>query len=275
MKISELKKIFTSELESIYDFNESHAIFYEILYNLEHKTKTDELLGYEVRDELSFLTYLKDLKKGRPLQYILGFTSFYGLDIKVNKNVLIPRPETEELVNWIINENSSFTGSILDVGTGSGCIALALKSKLKICKIDAIDISNEALKVARNNAITLALDVCFKQVDFLNDQIFNSYDIIVSNPPYIGLAEKSNMHKNVLEFEPHLALFVDDDVLIFYKKLAELGKNMRSVIYAEISEFYFEELGKWLQEKNFIFEFRKDLNNKVRFIKITPQASDK
>ena len=274
MNISQLKKQFISELNSIYELDEATAIFYLALHSIEAKTKTDELFGKLINGKDKFFDVLRELKTGKPIQYILGFSHFAGLKIKVDKNVLIPRPETEELVVWIVEENPSFNGTLLDIGTGSGCIALALKNKLKNAQVRALDISKKAIEIAQENALALGLNVEFLKCNFLEETPINRADILVSNPPYIGTAEKEAMHKNVLEFEPHLALFVEDDILIFYKRLALLSKKWNSIVYAETSEFYCDRLANWLMEKNFIFEFRKDLQGKSRFVKIRPNTRD-
>jgi release factor glutamine methyltransferase len=163
---------------------------------------------------------------------------------------------------------------LLDIGTGSGCIALALKNKLKNAQVRALDISKKAIEIAQENALELGLNVEFLHCNFLEETPISRADILVSNPPYIGTAEKEAMHKNVLEFEPHLALFVEDDVLIFYKRLALLSERWNSIVYAETSEFYCDRLANWLTKKNFIFEFRKDLQGKTRFVKIRPNIRD-
>ncbi len=274
MTISQLKKQFISELNSIYELDEATAIFYLALHGIEAKTKTDELLGKLINDKDQFFDVLRELKTGKPVQYILGFSHFAGLKLKVNENVLIPRPETEELVAWIVEENPLFKGTLLDIGTGSGCIALGLKSRLTNAQVSALDVSKKAIEVAQENALTLALNIEFLHSNILEETPINRADILVSNPPYIGTSEKVAMHINVLEFEPHLALFVEEDVLIFYKRLALLSEKWNSIVYAETSEFYCDSLANWLTEKNFIFEFRKDLQGKSRFVKIRPNTRD-
>ena len=168
------------------------------------------------------------LKKFEPIQYILGETEFYGLKIKVNPSVLIPRPETEELVQWITKSKLPVNARILDIGTGSGCIALALKSLLKNAEVFGVDVSENALDVARQNAIGNSLDVVFFQSDILKwkECEWKIYDVIVSNPPYIMESEKQQMHANVLEYEPANALFVNDnDPLVFYRAISAFSKK--------------------------------------------------
>ena len=192
-----------------------------------------ELLSEQQLQDSSAI--LSALLTGKPIQYILGETEFYGLNFRVNTSVLIPRPETEELVKWILDElkDRNFDHPfILDIGTGSGCIPIALKSVLPHASVFGLDISNEALATARNNALLNGLDVEFVEQDILEaDHSFTdgSFDIIVSNPPYITIAEKTQMHQNVLNFEPHTALFVpDQDPFIFYNRISDFAlKHLR------------------------------------------------
>jgi release factor glutamine methyltransferase len=213
------------------------------------------------------------LKTFEPIQYILGETEFYGLRLIVNPSVLIPRPETEELVDWIVNRDLPRNSRILDIGTGSGCIALALKSALKDAKVTGTDISEGALETAHENAFKNKLDVRFYQSDILKDDNPNNevYDVIVSNPPYIRESEKLQMLPNVLDYEPFNALFVpDNDPLVFYRAIAGFAKKY----LAENGKLFFEineSLG--FEMKNMLFDFgfcnveiRKDINGKNRMI---------
>ena len=213
------------------------------------------------------------LKNCEPIQYILGETEFYGLKLNVNPSVLIPRPETEELVHWIIKSNLPENSIILDIGTGSGCIAIALKSQLKNAEVFGIDISENALEVARQNAFRNSLEVGFFQSDILKWKGFewNKFDIIVSNPPYIRESEKLQMHSNVLNFEPENALFVTDaDPLIFYKTIAAFAKiNLakNGLLFFEINENMSLEMNKMLFDFGFCdIEIRKDINDKNRIV---------
>ena len=213
------------------------------------------------------------LKNFEPIQYIFGETEFYGLNIKVNQSVLIPRPETEELVDWIVRNKPERNCNILDIGTGSGCIALALKQNLPESKVSATDVSENALKVARQNANHNGLEVTFILQDILNptNSLADSFDIIVSNPPYVREMEKKEMQKNVLNFEPELALFVnDEDPLVFYNAVSRFALNKLKPfgrIYFEINENLGQETYQLL--KNFGFseiEIKKDINGRERMI---------
>ncbi len=213
------------------------------------------------------------LKKFEPIQYILGETEFMDLKLKENGSVLIPRPETEELVNWIIKTNKTDSPRILDIGTGSGCIPLALKSRIKNAKISAVDISEKALEVAKQNAMQNNLDVHFFETDILNweNSNWDLFDVIISNPPYVREIEKQKMHANVLKYEPENALFVsDENPLIFYERIAEfahkyLVKNRK--LFFEINEYLGNEMSNLLEHKGFAdVELRKDINGKNRMI---------
>ena len=214
------------------------------------------------------------LKKYEPIQYILGETEFYGLILKVDKNVLIPRPETEELVDLIIKDNGGKYTNILDIGTGSGCIAIALKKNISDSVVTAIDVSAGALAIAGVNTINNKSDVNFIMQDILSSQFLFEpacYNIIVSNPPYVTNNEKNTMPLNIIDHEPHLALFVDDeDPLKFYKAIALFSKkhlNENGKLYFEINEKYGSDIGKLLKDMNFKnIQLKKDLSGKNRFV---------
>lgn len=213
------------------------------------------------------------LLKQEPIQHILGVTEFYDLQIQVSKDVLIPRPETEELVEWIISNNKGKELNILDIGTGSGAIAIALKKHLLQAKVEAWDISDKALDIAKLNAKNNNVEVVFKQVDVLSQiTLEEKYDIIVSNPPYVLENEKSQMEKNVLTFEPHLALFVpNDNPLLFYDRIASIGQELlkqEGQLYFEINRAFGEQTKKMLEEKykyNNV-ELKKDISSNDRMI---------
>jgi release factor glutamine methyltransferase len=207
---------------------------------------------------------------GEPLQYISGVSFFYNSEFIVNKNVLIPRPETEELVDLILNIHAKEDGlNIFEIGTGSGCIAISLSLNLKNAEIDALDISKSALEVAGLNNKILRSNVHFHEVDFLDESTweqFGKYDIIVSNPPYIAMSEKGNMSASVLNHEPHTALFVENEsALIFYEKMMKFGLshlNPKGKIYTETSQYH--QLKKY---DGFDIKLEKDMSGNVRFLK--------
>ena len=227
---------------------------------------------YPLRDETKLEQVLKELQTGRPVQYIIGHTFFCGLRIQVREGVLIPRPETEELVEWIAESISDPFPRILDVGTGSGAIALALAAKLPSAQISGIDLSPEALQIARENATLNRLNVHFEQTDILRQTPPDLYTILVSNPPYVTRSEASQMALHVLNYEPHLALFVeDDDPLLFYRVLAEKGRRMLvpgGHIYVEINERFGGETLQLFNEQGYTnSELRLDSFGKPRMIR--------
>jgi release factor glutamine methyltransferase len=224
-------------------------------------------------EKQNIISIVKRLQKGEPIQYILGVTEFYGLDLKVTSSVLIPRPETEELVEWILLETKQLNPHILDIGTGSGCIAITLSKKMKYATVDAWDVSAEALEVAKENAKANNVSIKFSKVDVLAKQDLDKrFDIIVSNPPYIIESEKKVMSKNVLDFEPHQALFVsNNDALIFYDRIADIAVkllNKNGMLYFEINQAYGQQIVQLLQQKNFInIELKKDISGNYRMIR--------
>ncbi|NMH24394.1 peptide chain release factor N(5)-glutamine methyltransferase [Flavobacterium solisilvae] len=255
MVIKNYKNRFLQALSSLYDEKEVESFFYLTLEKLHQKKRIDLALQPDLSMDETQLsqweTVLTELKTYKPIQYILGETEFYGLPFLVNENVLIPRPETEELVELIVSSfkfQVSSSLKILDIGTGSGCIPISLKKNLPSAEVFAIDVSVNALEVAQKNAEINGVEVNFIQTDILkvndlkklptsNFQLPASFDIIVSNPPYVRNLEKAEINPNVLEFEPHLALFVEDnDALLFYRKITELAKSH----LAENGKLYFE-----------------------------------
>lgn len=216
---------------------------------------------------------IQGLKMHEPIQYILGETEFYGLNLKVTSSVLIPRPETEELVQWIIENNSIDSPRILDIGSGSGCIALALKNQIKDASVSGADISEDALEVAKQNAHLNKLEVNFLLADILNWENYNweMFDIIVSNPPYVREIDKQKMHTNVLEHEPKNALFVsDENPLVFYRRIVRFAQKYLlkgGTLFFEINEYLSDEMFKLLMDNEFKnIELRKDINSKNRMI---------
>lgn len=221
---------------------------------------------------------LNELKTGKPIQYIFGTTEFYGLTFNVNPSVLIPRPETEELVEWVlesVGNKQLAAGSILDIGTGSGCIAISIKKNLQKFNVSAIDISSDALETAKSNAVLNNTDIQFIEADILNfssDIQIAKPDVVISNPPYVTLLDKLKMHTNVTDFEPHTALFVPEtDPLIFYRAIADFAVTNLTpdgLLFFEINESYGKRTIQLLADKGFKnIELRKDMSGRDRMIK--------
>ncbi len=287
-KISEVIKFFRQELKDLYDAGEIDTFItycFEVYLNF---TKTDLLLksseNMSESELLKFSFAVKQLKQFRPIQYILGNAHFYKLNFIVTDQVLIPRPETEELVNVILHDlKEKNTGSILDIGTGSGCIAVALKKNKPAATVYAMDISETALELAKQNAKLNQTDIVFFQQDILNVDPASAFsalhfDTIVSNPPYICISEKEDMSKNVVDYEPHLALFVqNDDPLLFYKAIADFSLKRlanNGYLYFEINALYGAEVIDMLKKRGFEnLVLMKDLNNKSRMLRGTVKRS--
>ena len=279
MLIKNYKSKFFQELSSLYDEKEIESFFYLVLENFHHKKRIDLALEPNMEmDEIQtsrWESILEDLKKYKPVQYLLGETEFYGLRFLVNENVLIPRPETEELVEWILRENQQPNLKILDIGTGSGCIPIALKKNLPDAQVFALDVSEGALATAQKNAEWNAADISFIQKNILEtDDLQQQFDIIISNPPYVRNLEKAEINPNVLEYEPHLALFVEDtDALLFYRKIAQLAlKNLKEhgQLYFEINQYLGKETVALLENLGFQnIELRQDMYGNDRMIRCT------
>lgn len=283
MKVHAAKEIFIKELLPIIgDEKEIEAqfwILFEQEFNIDRLNfainRNIELAENEI--EL-FYNFLKELIRGRPIQYVLGKAYFYGMSFKVGEGVLIPRPETEELVEWIVRDNEHHKQDILDIATGSGCIPIALQSSKQQSDIYAFDYSQDALKYAKENNLLVKNKVKFFQSDALN--IFNDdflkekkWDIIVSNPPYILQSEIDLMKSNVVDFEPHLALFVkDNNPLLFYDKIMDYAfSNLKdgAKLYFEINEQFPDQIKELSNEKGFkSCEVREDFRGKARMVKI-------
>ena len=280
MKIKEYRTQFIDALTPLYDAGEAESFFYLILEEKNQLKRIDLALYpdlvFSEGEIVIWNSILKQLKKEIPIQYLLGKTSFYGLDFEVNENVLIPRPETEELVEWIIESQKSKVESqkirILDIGTGSGCIVISLAKNIPNAQVFAIDVSEKALATAQKNAQNNSVNVTFIHQNILEtEDLQQQFDIIVSNPPYVRNLEKEEIKKNVLDNEPHLALFVaDNDALIFYKKIAELAqKNLseNGQLYFEINQYLGKEMIDLLEKMNFKnIELRKDIYGNDRMI---------
>ena len=232
---------------------------------------TKEVVSLSPQQESLLESALKRLAGGEPLQYVIGSTPFCGLTFKVDGRVLIPRPETAELVEWVA-QDAAPSGSLLDMGTGSGCIAISLAHRLKSWKVQGWDISDGALEVARENNRRNGTEVEFSKVDILNATARSKFDVIVSNPPYVMESEKSQMEDTVLEFEPHIALFVSDsDPLLFYRAIAEFGHralNPGGRLYFEINPLKVKEMKDMLVSAGYHdVEVRNDIFGKPRMIK--------
>jgi release factor glutamine methyltransferase len=273
---------FNQVLKPVYDQPEIDSIKYLAISDVTSLSKaqlrafTDQELTTEQTDKLTEI--IQRLQTGEPIQYVLGHTEFYGLPFNVNPSVLIPRPETEELVEWVlnsINERNEHE-TVLDIGTGSGCIPITIKKHLPNAEVSAIDISKTALLTAQQNAELNAVEVNFIEADILKPVLMpdTKYSVLISNPPYVTKSEKAEMHINVLAHEPHLALFVEDnDPLIFYRAVADFAlTNLESngLLFFEINENLGRETINLLQEKGFKnIELRQDMRGKDRMIKAT------
>lgn len=280
MYLKEYKTQFAKELSSIYDEHEIDSFFYILLEAFHQMKRIDLAINQNMElDTIQLLqweTVLSQLKEQKPIQYILGETEFYGLPFYVNENTLIPRPETEELVGWIIHkskvESRKSKVKILDIGTGTGCIAISLTKNLPNAEVFALDVSNKALEIATKNAKRNNVNITFINQSILEiDDLEQQFDIIVSNPPYVRNLEKQEIKKNVLNFEPHLALFVeDDDALLFYRKITELAqKNLseKGMLFFEINQYLGKEMIALLENNNFLnIELRKDIYGNDRMI---------
>jgi release factor glutamine methyltransferase len=288
--IKDVFSAFKQSLATVYDASEIEALTLMIISEISGISKAmikafpENLITPIQAEKLNNI--LTRLQTGEPIQYILGHTEFYGLNFKVNPSVLIPRPETEELVEWAIlsvgsgqwavsNSDKQFAGSILDIGTGSGCIAISLKKNLPAAQVSAIDISTDALQTAKQNAGLNEVEVNFIHQDILNIKSeieIPKSEIIISNPPYVTLHDKAQMHTNVTDFEPHTALFVPEkDPLIFYKAIADFAlKNLipNGLLFFEINENLGKETVEMLESKGFKdIELKQDMSGRDRMIR--------
>ena len=295
MKLSEAERFLSEQLKETYEPGEAAGI---AALAIEHLTGFDRNIRSLKKEEplttdqqLRLNNILSRLQQHEPIQYIMNKAWFYGLELYVNSNVLIPRPETEELVDWIIsdvrasgrqvftrgeNEADDTTGlKILDVGTGSGCIALALKSKMPLAEVWGCDISDSALNIARRNASELDIRVDFQSVDYLDkaqQKHLPTVDIVVSNPPYVPQSDKEDMKPNVLQYEPHTALFVqDNDPLVFYKAMVKFAEHRlydKGRLYMEIHEGLGNQVVELFREAGFSkIELRQDMQGKDRMVR--------
>lgn len=277
MQLKSLKIFFQNGLLGYYPKEEINTFFYRICeQHLDYKRidvslKSETLISPKTFEY--FETIISRLLTYEPIQYILGTTSFFGLEFKVDSNVLIPRPETEELVAWILKQtDSSQSLKILDIGTGSGCIAISLAKHLPNAEVYALDVSSKALEIAEFNAQQNAVKLNMIKANVLDWKPTDlSFDLIVSNPPYVRESEKERMAPNVLEHEPHLALFVENDnPLVFYRAIVELGKQTlkkQGQLYFEINEYLGEETQVLFSSDSFEdIQLKSDIFGKHRMI---------
>lgn len=285
MQIKNYRTQFIQALLPIYDSGEAESFFYLILEEKKQLRRIDLALqpdlAFSDKEIQVWNSILEQLKLEIPVQYLLGKTHFYGLEFEVNENVLIPRPETEELVDWIVSNNQMTKSTnplrILDIGTGSGCIAISLAKNIPNAEVFAIDISEKALATAQKNAEINQVNVTFIHKNILGtEDLEQQFDIIVSNPPYVRNLEKEEIKKNVLDNEPHLALFVEDNnALVFYRKISELAKQSLSPngqLFFEINQYLGKEMIALLEKMNFKnIELRKDIYGNDRMTKSSVQ----
>ena len=279
MTVQEATYFLLNQLRTVYSDGEASQVVDWVMEHLTGSKKAERMLyknaAITEKEEYLLHLYTKRLLAHEPVQYVLNESWFCGLKFFVDRNVLIPRPETEELVEWIIS-NCKFPVDelkILDIGTGSGCIPVALKRRIRKADVWGCDVSEAALSVAKKNAITLGAEVNFLSLDFLDKNTWSQlpvFDIIVSNPPYVPVKDKESMQPNVLNYEPHRALFVpDNDALLFYKAIAEFGKDhlsKKGKIYLEIHEELGEATSKLFQAAGYKTELKKDMQQKDRLL---------
>ncbi|WP_456867356.1 peptide chain release factor N(5)-glutamine methyltransferase [Galbibacter sp. BG1] len=284
MKLGEIKRLYQNELEALYPLEEIKTFFNwlcEAYLQLKpFQIQQDLDLVIEANSLLKFQSALNALKVEKPIQYILGSAHFYGMEFMVNEHTLIPRPETEELVSWILKDVSKSDNlNILDIGTGTGCIPIAIAKNLPNARVYALDVSVEALKIAKRNAESNNVKVTFSEVDILKCSdlsiIFpevSRFDVIVSNPPYVRNLEKKEMNTNVLAYEPETALFVaDDNALLFYEIIAALASsNLKEdgKLYFEINQYLGKEMLELMEKYKFSNnQLKKDLFGNNRMMK--------
>jgi len=271
--VRDIRPFFLHKLAPIYGEKEANNMVYWSIESVLGFSKSDCIMQQNAAvsktQKLKFLEIVSRLVEKEPLQYILGTAEFMSLEFKVNKYTLIPRPETEELVHWVLQEDFN---SVLDIGTGSGCIAISLAKQSK-ASLSALDFSKEALEVAKDNAKNNEVAIDFIHEDILQKpDLQQTFDIIVSNPPYVLESDKKLMHTNVLKHEPHTALFVlDKEALVFYNAITDFAQNHlneNGKLFFEIHENKGEEVLQMLQEKGFSkLELRKDMQGKDRMVK--------
>ncbi|WP_203293054.1 peptide chain release factor N(5)-glutamine methyltransferase [Luteirhabdus pelagi] len=279
MTVLELKKKYQAQISETYPEEELQSIFRILCEAILELTPIEVSLHpkriLSVAEREAFEDAIHRLKQQEPVQYIIGETEFYGLPFQVNEHTLIPRPETEELVDWIIAElkDKKESFNILDIGTGTGCIAIALAKNLPKASVSALDVSEEALHLAKKNAAQNEVAVTFFHQNILeNNQVSETFDCIVSNPPYVRNSEKEQMDKNVLDYEPDSALYVsDDDPLVFYRTITRIGRQYlkpSGTLFFEINEYLSEEMKALLETEGYAnITLQKDFRDRFRMLK--------
>lgn len=280
--VKDIRKYYCELLCSLYEKDEANAmilILFKYYFNIDRvRMVLEPDLRLSESEMLKIHFAVKDLLRNKPIQYVTGETEFCDLKFKVNENVLIPRPETAEMISKIVNSQHSTVNnhcSIIDIGTGSGCIAISLAKMISNSNVYALDISEEALKIAKENAFNNNVNVSFIHDDILNlkNNIETKFDIIVSNPPYVRELEKAEMHSNVLKWEPHKALFVsDNDPLIFYRSILEFAKTHlkdNGEVWFEINEYLGKEMSDLCHELGFSnVKIHKDFRDRDRVMSL-------
>jgi len=278
MTLNDYKILFKEQLKSLYDLEEIEALFAIVMDEVLSFSRADVVLKrneeLKIEDKNRLLEIISQLQNEIPIRYIFEKVYFYGYEFKVTPATLIPRRETEELVEWILeelNKQPEKKWKVLDIGTGSGCIPITIKKEFPLAEVSAIDISTEALKIANENAKNLKAEVKFLHQDILNTIQLENYDVIISNPPYVRNLEKDEMKNNVLQNEPHLALFVEnDDPLIFYRKITHLAKDSlleNGLLYFEINQYLGTEMIELVSTFFINVELKKDLQGNDRMLK--------
>src|SRR5690554_1028864 len=278
MKLNDYKILFKQKLKDLFDTEETDALFVMVIDEVLNYSRADIVLKKE--DEIPLINQkrleeiVSQLEHEIPIKYIFEQAYFYGYEFKVSPATLIPRRETEELVEWVLsemNKQPQTNWRVLDIGTGSGCIPITIKKEFPLAEVFALDISTEALKIAQQNAENLNTSVIFIEQNILSTKQLDSYDIIISNPPYVRNLEKAEIKKNVLDYEPHLALFVEDnDPLVFYRKITQLAQKSlteNGLLFFEINQYLGEEMQQMVSEYFKTIELRKDLQGNDRMMK--------
>lgn len=279
MKLNDYKILFKQKLKDLFDTDETDALFAMVIDEVLNYSRADIVLKKEDEIPLAYQSRLEEivsqLQQEIPIQYIFEKAYFYGYEFKVSPATLIPRRETEELVEWVLSEMNlqpKKNWRVLDIGTGSGCIPITIKKEFPLAEVFAIDVSVDALTIAQENAKNLDAKVTFIKQNILTTEDLESYDMIISNPPYVRNLEKAEIKNNVLHYEPHLALFVEDnDPLIFYRKITQLAHKSlteNGMLFFEINQYLGNEMKEMVSEYFNTVELRKDLQGNERMMKI-------